>query len=277
MKYISFITLAAGLFVATAATSPTAKEHYQAGVENLKQQKFVDAIGSFTEAVSIDPAYADAFYQRAKAKEWLAQQKGYTDNERYADLLQAMRLGKKEALRDVQEGYAGECISGLNYDIPADKVYCLDASSAQLKSIPEKVTQMKNLIQLTVGDNHLKDIHSILANNHTLLFLDARHNQIGNLSADIKNLPYLQELNLRDNQLSTLPVEIGQLKNLQVLNLAGNPMGSSEKKRIRELLPKCRIYFGENESLTKTNSNAKFRPTRKATEMQASKPIPKQF
>lgn len=277
MKYISLFTLAASLFIMTAATTPTAKEYYQAGMENLKKQNFVEAIGRFTEAVSEDPSYADAFYQRARAKEMLAKQKGYTDSQHYGDLLQAMRLGNKEAAKDVQEGYAGECVSGLAHDLRPEEVFCLDASSANLKSTPEKLTQMKNLIQLSVGDNELKDINGILANNQTLLFLDARQNQIETLSADIKKLTYLQELNLRDNQLTQLPAEIKELKNLRTLTLTGNPIEDSEKDKIREMLPKCNVYFGENEAIAKTKSNAKFRPARKATEMQATKKAPKRL
>ncbi len=277
MRYISLFTLATCLLLTTAATSPTAKEYYSTGVENLKKQNFLDAISSFTEAVSLDPSYADAFYQRAKAKELLARQKGYTDNERYTDLLEAMRLGKKEALWEMQEGYAGECVSGLNHDLAASEVYCLDASSANLQAVPAKLNQMKNLIQLTVGDNQLTDINVILVNNASLLFLDARYNQIESLSADIQNLKYLQELNLRGNAIRTLPSEMSQLKNLQVLNLADNPISETEKNKIRKMLPKCRVYFGENESIAKSKGNAKFHPARKATESQASKKSPSKF
>ncbi len=276
MKYISLMAATACLLFTTAATSPSAKEHYNAGINNLRSQKFVEAIGSFTEAVSIEPSYADAFYQRSKAKELLAKQKGYTDNEHYADLLEAMRLGKKEALSDMQEGFAGECVSGLTHDVSSNEVYCLDASSANLKAVPSKLGQMKNLIQLTVGDNQLTSIDAILSNNKTLLFLDARYNQIESLSANIQNLTYLQELNLRNNNLSTLPAEMAQLKNLQMLNLADNPISDSEKARIQKMLPKCKIYFGEKSVVAK-KGNAKFHPTRRANEMQANKPAPSKF
>jgi len=277
MKHLSLLTLAAGLFLTTAATSPTAEEHYKAGVENLKKQKFVEAIGHFTEAVSLNPAYAEAFYQRSKAKELLARQKGYMDNEHYTDLMQALRLGKSDALTDLKEGYAGECVAGMAFTLKPDEVYCLDISSANLRRVPEQLNQMPNLIQLSVGDNQLKDLNSILASNKTLLFLDARRNQLEVLSADIKNLTYLQELNLRDNNLTQLPTEIKQLKHLQVLNLAGNPIEDTEKDRIREMLPHCRVYFGENEMVVKSKGNAKFRPTRRATESQAHGKAPKRF
>jgi|GEM_PF-3945549 len=277
MKYILLLSIAVCLFVTTAATAPTAEEHFRVGMENLKNQKLVEAIGNFTEALSLKPAYADAYYQRGKAKEMLAIQKGYMDNERYTDLLEAVRLGKKEALREIKEGYAGECIAGLNYTLQNDQIYCLDMSSANLKRIPEQLSKMNNLIQLTVGDNQLKDINTILVNNPMLLSLDARRNQIESLSADIKNLQYLQELNLRDNAITTLPAETSQLKHLQILNLTGNPIADSEKDRIREMLPHCRVYFSSSEQIAKSSGSAKFRPARKATEIQANKKAPKRF
>ncbi|MCU0354852.1 MAG: leucine-rich repeat domain-containing protein [Cytophagales bacterium] len=275
MRQFTICALAAALLLTTAATPPSAEEHYRVGLENLRKKDYVAAIGKFTEAVSLNPAYADAYYQRSKAKVMLAQQKGYMDNEHYTDLLQAMRLGKTEAVAEAREGYAGECVAGLSHQVKPEEVYCLDASTATLKRVPEQFAQMSNLVQLSLADNQLADLTAVATHNKTLLFLDVRRNRLESLPAEIGNLTFLQELNLRDNSLTKLPAEMAQLKHLQVLNLAGNPIADAEKDRIRRMLPNCRVYFGENETVVKARGNAKFRPNRQGS--YANGKAPKRF
>ncbi|HEO64892.1 MAG TPA: leucine-rich repeat domain-containing protein, partial [Spirochaetes bacterium] len=57
---------------------------------------------------------------------------------------------------------------------------------------------------------------------------------------ELKALTYLW---LGDNQLKSLPKELGKLKALTQLNLEDNPISDKEKKRIKKLLPKCKVSF----------------------------------
>ncbi len=273
-SYVFVFSLTLCLLFGTAAGVPSAEEQYQAGVENMKQEKFLDAIGHFTEAVSMNPKYADAYYQRAKAKEALAKQKGYFDTEHYVDLLQAMHLGKQEALKEMKEGYSGECISGLSYTGKPTEVYCMDISAAGLTQVPAQLQSFPNLIQLSVADNNLTDIEAITTKNQSILFLDAHGNNLKSLSMSIKNLIFLQELNLRDNNLSSLPAEITELKHLQILTLTGNPISPAELEKIHKMLPSCKIYLDTTEPIVNTRGNIKFR---KSTDSQANKKSPSRF
>jgi len=48
---------------------------------------------------------------------------------------------------------------------------------------------------------------------------------------------------LWQNQLTTLPEEIKNLHNLEKLYLGGNNFSRTEKKRIKKLLPNCKINW----------------------------------
>lgn len=243
----------------------------------MQQQQFLAAIGNFTAAVSLKPDYADAYLQRANAKQLLAQQQGYTDNERYADLLHATRLGQTEALATISQGYAGGCVTGLETEPQADEVFCLDISGTNLKAIPAQVSRYTDLVRLDVSSNRLTDLNGIFESNQAVVFLDAHENRIANLPANIKNLPFLRELNLSGNNLETLPTEITQLKNLQTLNLSGNPIPVAEQNRIRQILPDCNVYFNGSETVAEVHRSPKFRSNRKATDSQAHGKAPKRF
>jgi len=268
---------AACLLLATAATPPSADEFYKNGLAKLRQRQFLAAIGNFTEAVSLKPDYADAYLQRAKAKELLAQQQGYTDNERYADLLQATRLGQAEALATISQGYDGGCVTGLEAEPQADEVFCLDISNTNLKTIPAQVSRYADVVRLDVSRNRLTDLNGIFEDNQAIVFLDAHENRISNLPANIKNLSFLRELNLRDNDLKTIPTEMAQLKNLQTLNLSGNPISVAERDRIRQMLPDCNVYFNSSETVAEVRRSPKFRSNRKTTDSQAHGKAPKRF
>lgn len=277
MKKTTSIAFAIYLLLGMAATSPSADEFYETGLAKLEQGQFLAAIGNFTEAVSLNPNHADAYLQRANAKEWLAQQQGYTATEHYADLLKAARLGKTQALTTISEGFAGECVTELQADLQVEEVFCLDISGTDMKTIPVQVGSFTDLIRLNVSNNRLTELNGIFARNQSMLFLDARQNKIRNLSAGIRNLSFLRELDLSENELETLPSEMAQLKNLRILNLSGNMIPDAEQDRIRELLPNCSVYFHKSENVVRLQRSPKFRANRKAADSQAGGKVPHRF
>ena len=66
LSLVLFISL---LFNFTVVGQQSAKSYYQQGVEQLNNTKYDLAIASFDEAIKIDPEYADAYLQRAKARQ----------------------------------------------------------------------------------------------------------------------------------------------------------------------------------------------------------------
>ena len=62
------------------------------------------------------------------------------------------------------------------------------------------------------------------------------------LPSEIGQLENLEILDLSDNQLTSIPVEIGQLGKFGILDLQNNEIPETEIKKIKELLPNCKIY-----------------------------------
>ncbi len=109
----------------------------------------------------------------------------------------------------------------LNYSLSQLKnLKKLDLNGKQLKTLPPEIGNLKALTNLLLGSNQLKTLPS----------------EIGNLKA-------LTILLLDNNQLKTLPPEIGSLKALTQLYLRENPLSDKEKKKIKKLLPECRVIF----------------------------------
>ena len=55
-------------------------------LENLKKKDYISAIGNFTSAISIKDDFADAYFNRAVAKEEFAKQAGFENSEHCFDL-----------------------------------------------------------------------------------------------------------------------------------------------------------------------------------------------
>ena len=93
----------------------------------------------------------------------------------------------------------------------------------QLQQLPKEIGTFENLKSLILNDNKLKS-----------------------LPEEISQLEELELLILSNNQLKTMPDQMDNLKNLKTLILIGNPIATSEKERIKNLLPNCRVYFWTN-------------------------------
>ena len=115
--------------------------------------------------------------------------------------------------------------------------------SNQIKELPKEIGNLTNLTSLDLGNNQIKELPKEIGNLTNLTSLDLYKNQIKELPKEIGNLTNLTELYLTSNQIKELPKEIGNLTNLTSLYLWDNQISSSEKEKIKKLLPNFEIDF----------------------------------
>jgi len=113
----------------------------------------------------------------------------------------------------------------------------------QIKELPKEIGNLSNLTYLYLGSNEIKELPKEMGNLTNLKNLNLSYNQIKELPKEIGNFSNLTKLDLWDNKIKELPKEIGNLTNLTNLNLGWNNITSSEKKKIKKLLPNCKISF----------------------------------
>jgi hypothetical protein len=120
----------------------------------------------------------------------------------------------------------------------------LSIAKTQLTSLPPEIGQLKNLHTLFAQYNFSMPILPVeiwgLKNLQTLIL---RGNPLTQMPSKISQLKNLKVLDLKSIGLVELPPEIAQLKNLRDLVLSGNPISESALKKIKGLLPQCKITF----------------------------------
>lgn len=151
--------------------------------------------------------------------------------------------------------------------INPEKVYKLKLKKKRLTEVPAAVfTMFPNLRYLDLSHNALKEIPESLS-SVSLEFLNVSHNKLTGLPAAIGTQDSLRRLILNNNDIVSLPAEIGNCKSLVYIDLWNNEMESipdeikqiagnlkvmdlrailfdiDQQARIRELLPKTKIYF----------------------------------
>src|SRR6478609_10662535 len=102
------------LLCSSSFTQPDAKTFFENGLASLNKQQYIQAIGEFTNAISLNPKYADAYYHRAYAKDLLGKKMGFFSAEMCNDFVSAMKLGKLDAAAKLEKTCMGEC-----YDLDA--------------------------------------------------------------------------------------------------------------------------------------------------------------
>lgn len=149
-----------------------------------------------------------------------------------------------------------------------EKVYQLRLKKKKLKQIPSEVfTSFPNLSSLDLSHNLIDSIPASLGNLVNLKYLNLSHNKISLFPAELGSLAQLQKLVVNNNNIEALPSSIGNLQKLEYIDLWSNELGSipeeiknisgnlktldlrailfdiDQQKKIRELLPKTRIFF----------------------------------
>jgi hypothetical protein len=225
-KEILLILLIFLNFIANAQSN--AQKFYDSGLDHLKYGDFLKAIGDFTSAISINNQFADAYYQRAIAKEQMAKKLGFENSELCYDLVYALKLGHEQASAMLlKSSCLNQCYDLKLAVLDPEIVFCADFNSKFLFTLPNEVAKMDFLIKLNLFNNKLNKFPKELSNCKSLLLLDISSNKLTELDGQLlKNLHYLKELNLAKNELIELPKEIGTLKKLTLLNLRSNKIKS---------------------------------------------------
>ena len=103
-----------------------------------------------------------------------------------------------------------------------NKVKRLELVNAGIKSLPETVGTLKNLILLDVEKNELKSLPNEIANLSYLHEIYAPFNKIDDLPTNLSGLKKLKVLSLSNNNFSEFPDVIANIKNLETLDLGSN-------------------------------------------------------
>lgn len=153
-----------------------------------------------------------------------------------------------ENLKNLQSIYiSGNSLISLPKELwGIENLQKLTLNGTSLSSLPGELWALKNLQGLSLLFNpQIKELPKEIDHLTNLQSLVLSFNsQLKKLPKEIGNLTNLQILNLSYNDsLASLPKELGQLTQLQTLDLRGCPIPEEEKKKIKNWLPNCQVYF----------------------------------
>ncbi len=128
----------------------------------------------------------------------------------------------------------------------------LNISYNCLGSLPNEISQLKDLKYLDISHNCLGSLPNEISQFKNLKCLNISHNYLGSLPNEISQLENLEQLDVSHNRLASLLQGMDQLKALTRLNLKHNPnLGLEDTHELRQAIidllmldPSCRIYIG---------------------------------
>lgn len=225
MQRIIQTILCSLLFVLLSAfTGESAEDHFQKGMAELKGRNYIQAIGEFTNAISLKSDYAKAYHQRAIAKHLLGKQEGFFSPDLCFDLIQAMQLGYEPSLAMLRTTSNQQCHTAETMLFEPEQVFCADLSSHVLFKMPDYSDQLEYVTYLNLFDNRFGSMPDGLLNFSYLVHLDMSRNSLANVHPEIDRLQWLTELNLNKNKINALPSSIGNLAYLKQLYLRHNAL-----------------------------------------------------
>jgi hypothetical protein len=217
------VLLIISLFLSSfSQTDKSAEEYYNDGIQNIKSKAYLKAIGDFTHAISLKQDFAEAYFQRAVAKDLFGQQIGFFNPELCSDLIEAAKMNHVDAISLINKLGVKECQSMSTAFLDVEMTYCADFNSKVLNKIPELTKTLKNLTHLNLWNNRIVELEYPFEFLPYLVSLNVSSNQINKVGVSIGKLKMLYELNLSKNDISSLPEEIGNLSHLHTCILRGN-------------------------------------------------------
>jgi tetratricopeptide (TPR) repeat protein len=228
LKFFKFSTLLI-LLTSSSLNQPDAKSYYESGMSSLNKKEYIQAIGEFTNAISLNPGFAEAYYYRAYAKDLLGKAMGFSSTELCYDYILAMKHGKTDAAAKLEKLCMNECFDLDGSFMEPEIVLCSDFSSKVLSDLPDHSDKLVNLIRLNFFNNKITTLSEKWAKLNNLIVLDLSSNKLTTIPPVIGKLTHLRELNLNKNQIKELPYEFGNLTHLKTLNLRQNGLTSLPK------------------------------------------------
>jgi tetratricopeptide (TPR) repeat protein len=221
---LNILKISTVLILLTSSTfnQPDAKSYYESGITSLNKKEYIQAIGEFTNAISLNPNFADAYFYRAYAKDLLGKAMGFASSELCYDYVSAMKLGKADAALKLEHSCIGECFNIEGAFMEPEVVLCADFSSKVLTDLPEGSEKLVNIVKLNFFNNKAATLSDKFGHLTNLISLDLSSNKLTSIPPVIGKLAQLRELSLNKNQIKELPYEFGNLKYIKVLNLRQN-------------------------------------------------------
>ncbi|MBX9853561.1 MAG: leucine-rich repeat domain-containing protein [Cytophagaceae bacterium] len=232
LKFLKTTAKLTGIFILLTSSTynqPDAKSYYENGMTSLNKKEYIQAIGEFTNAISLNPNYADAYYYRGYAKDLLGKAMGYFSSELCFDYVTAMKLGKGDAAGKLEKTCMGECFDLDAAFLEPEVVFCADFSSKILSDLPNNTEKLHNLVKLNFFNNKLTTLSDKFGTLTNLVSLDLSSNKLTSIPPVIGKLTHLRELSLNKNQIKELPYEFGNLKEIKTLNLRQNGLTTFPK------------------------------------------------
>ena len=210
------------VFAGTAFSQSSVAEFFSKGKKAMEEQDYITAIAEFTHVLSMDPENGEAYFLRAKAKDDLADQIGFSDTELCHDLVNALNYGRIESMDLLEENCMGFCFTMKNAFYTPENVFCADLSNSVLTELPHNLDQLTQLVKLNLYNNKLTQLSDDIEHLGELVDLDLSSNKLTSINPKIVHIMYLHMLNMNKNDLKELPQEFGQLDNLKSLYLRNN-------------------------------------------------------
>lgn len=128
----------------------------------------------------------------------------------------------------------------------ADSLSTLSLEGLDLVSLPEELSELVSLRDLTLRGNRLTALPEWIGGLKKLSRLDVDNNQLIKLPDSIGNLCDLTELTLRGNKLTCLPGSIGNLTKLTKLDVNNNQLTNLPETLVN-LTGLIELYLGDND------------------------------
>ncbi len=117
-----------------------------------------------------------------------------------------------------------------------EKVFVLDLSANNLKTVPIEIIKLKNLQVLNLANNSITELPLEIFELKHLQILNLEENRLKNLPDSISKLKNLYNLNLTRTKIPAIPESFSELKNLRILNLSWNQLKDDSIKPIFKLI-----------------------------------------
>ncbi|XP_062512753.1 leucine-rich repeat protein soc-2 homolog [Corticium candelabrum] len=118
------------------------------------------------------------------------------------------------------------------------------------ESLQQESFQYYSITVLNLNDCGLKSIPNFICNVTNVVRLRIHSNDLKTLPDTIGDLRYLERLSAYGNQLESLPRSLYKLRQLKILRLGGNKLHNRDLDRIQGMVGLQQLYLIQNQYIT---------------------------